>query len=373
MDTKVLHIITSLGEGGAQKILKEICLNNKEGTHRVVCFKTGRYKEELINNGVQVYFLDIKKNPLITFIKLIILINFRFKPNIIHTWMYHADLIGSFLKIFWFKKNKYLFWNVRNGTLRKGSSSFFTRRIRNFLSIFSYISPNKIIYCAESVKIIHESIGYNKIVGYVINNGVDTEYFSWYDRRNRIKDNYKIGFIGRYSKQKNIQILFNSLSFLNKQNVNFLLNLVGEKLDNKNISLIESIKALNIENKTRLYGIQTDIREILFKLDLLVLTSSAGEGFPNILLEAMSTGLRCISTDVGESKFIVDKFGWIIDPKDVNGLTKAIKESILQKDEDRYYFEKGSRKHIVKCYKKEIMLENYRNLYKNIHKTNLIL
>ena len=47
MTVKVLHIISSLGEGGAQKILKEVCLINKELSHSVICFKTGRYKEML--------------------------------------------------------------------------------------------------------------------------------------------------------------------------------------------------------------------------------------------------------------------------------------------------------------------------------------
>ena len=124
MKLKVLHIISSLGEGGAQKVLKEVCLGNKELSHSVICFKTGRYAEILNSKKIKVYFLDIEKKPLRSLYKLFNILNFDLKPNIIQTWMYHADLLGSFVKLFWFKKKKYLFWNVRNGTLKKGSSSF---------------------------------------------------------------------------------------------------------------------------------------------------------------------------------------------------------------------------------------------------------
>ena len=69
-----------------------------------------------------------------------------------------------------------------------------------------------------------------------------------------------------------------------------------------------------------LLGVKSDIREILHTLDLLVLPSISGEGFPNILIEAMSTGLRCISTDMGEAKSIIDRFGWIIKSNDLSSL-----------------------------------------------------
>ena len=65
-------------------------------------------------------------------------------------------------------------------------------------------------------------------------------------------------------------------------------------------------------------------------MDLLVLPSKSGEGFPNILIEAMSTGLRCIATNIGESKFIIDRFGWIIDSNDLDSLVCSIKDSINQ-------------------------------------------
>ena len=364
MKVKVLHIISSLGEGGAQKILKEVCLSNKELSHSVICFKTGRYQEILNSKKIKVYFLDIKKKPIGSLYKLFIILNFGLKPNIIQTWMYHADLLGSFIKLFWLKKEKHLFWNVRNGTLKKGSSSFLTRRIRNILSVLSFFSPDKIIYCSNNVKIIHESLGYNNKIGEVINNGVNTNYFAW-GRKDNIKNNiYKIGFIGRYSAQKNLDLLFKSLFILKKEKINFQLYLVGENLDAKNNKLEKSLLENNLSKEAILVGVKSDIRETLHNLDLLVLPSKSGEGFPNILIEAMSTGLRCISTDMGEAKFIIDRFGWIIKSNDLDSLVFSIKDSINQSYEKRHFFEKKCREHIINHFTLEKMLAKYSILYR---------
>ena len=99
-----------------------------------------------------------------------------------------------------------------------------------------------------------------------------------------------------------------------------------------------------MSEETILYGVKSDIRETLHNLDLLVLPSKSGEGFPNILIEAMSTGLRCISTDMGEAKLIIDKFGWIIKSNDLDGLVFSIKDSINQSNKKRHFLEKEGRK-----------------------------
>ena len=97
---------------------------------------------------------------------------------------------------------------------------------------------------------------------------------------------------------------------------------------------------------------------------MLILTSCYGEGFPNILLEAMSMGLRCISTDVGESKNIISEYGWIIKPKDIDNLVKYIKESMQQEFKERINMQLEARKHIQNKFDLKIMLNNYNSIYK---------
>ena len=119
-----------------------------------------------------------------------------------------------------------------------------------------------------------------------------------------------------------------------------------------------------MSKEATLCGVKSDIRETLHILDLLVLPSKSGEGFPNILIEAMSTGLRCISTDIGESKFIIDRFGWIIDSNDLDSLVCSIKDSINQSHEKRHFYEKQAREHIIQHFTLEKMLAKYTILYR---------
>ena len=107
MRRKVLHIITSLTEGGAQKILTDVCRFSKnDAEHRVICLKDGRYSQILENNGIIVYKLNLKRYPIKSTYKLLTILNNNFDPHIVHTWLYHADLIGCVVKLFWKRKDK---------------------------------------------------------------------------------------------------------------------------------------------------------------------------------------------------------------------------------------------------------------------------
>ena len=57
---------------------------------------------------------------------------------------------------------------------------------------------------------------------------------------------------------------------------------------------------------------------------ICILSSSHGEGFPNVLAEAMLCGVPCIATNVGDSSKIIGDLGIVVSPKDANSLADAI-------------------------------------------------
>ena len=77
----------------------------------------------------------------------------------------------------------------------------------------------------------------------------------------------------------------------------------------KNIELIKILRKYDIESHTILCGYRSDVNKILNGIDLYISTSSFGEGFPNIILEASYTGLPIIATNVGDTKRIISKNG----------------------------------------------------------------
>ena len=94
---KILHIITSLGDGGAEGVLYRLCCNDFKNEHVVVSLiDQGKYGKLLLKNQTRVYTLDMKaeKFSVITLFKLIKILK-KEKPKIVQTWLYHADFFGS--------------------------------------------------------------------------------------------------------------------------------------------------------------------------------------------------------------------------------------------------------------------------------------
>ena len=96
---RVLHIITGLGRGGAETLLYQFCKYDREYEHIVVSLSGSQdYEEKLKQKNVQVYALNFS-NSNTNFLGLIKLYNLikKTQPDVIQTWMIHADIIGGIL------------------------------------------------------------------------------------------------------------------------------------------------------------------------------------------------------------------------------------------------------------------------------------
>ena len=121
---KILHIITSLGDGGAEHTLFKICKGDVSYEHVVISLKgPGKYYLKLKKLGVEVYFLNLNFYSVNKFFYLIKLIR-SIKPKIIQTWLVHADLIGSFAAKLSGVKN--IVWNIRYSNLALGKANLVT-------------------------------------------------------------------------------------------------------------------------------------------------------------------------------------------------------------------------------------------------------
>jgi len=367
---KIIHFITTLGVGGAEKVLFNLIKNNKDRNleHEIICLnKGGLIKKKIKKLNVKVICLNLEEN----FVKGIFacfnyIKGIKQKNNtVIQTWLPHADLIGGLISKFCgFNK---IIWNIRISNFTTGSFKIKTFLVVIINGILSYFIPKKIISCSVAGIKSHISLGYNKNLFYLIHNGFNKKKIL--KRSFKFSKKFTIGIFSRYHKVKNHLYLFKALNILKNKKYEFKLLLLGPNIDIQNKRLLKDIKINNIYDEVifvKKKGI-LDISKYFSYLDLYILCSKT-EGFPNVLGEAIINGVNVLSTDVGDAKLMVPCKKNIIYKSDVIEFSKKI-EVFAQ-----LYDFKKSRKNILKknsltFYKKfsqNKMLYKYQKLWKTI-------
>lgn len=364
---KILHIITSLYAGGAESVLYRLCTSDKKNEHIVICLRdAGKYGKLLEEKAIKTYYLKMPKGKVtLKYLKELFRTIKETQPDVIQTWMYHSDLIGGIIGRFAGIRN--IFWGVRHSNLSFGTMQAKTIFIARTCAFLSYIIPKKIVYCSKNASVIHQKIGYDKSKTVLIPNGYDMDLFykkkteadlirqEWHISKNKIL----LGMIARFDPQKDHVNLFKALSLIPNNDLTCVL--VGTGMEEKNAL----IRKLGNNENIILAGERSDIPSVMSALDIHIL-SSLGEAFPNVLAEAMACETPCISTDVGDAKFIVGKTGWIVPPENPIALSNTISIAIkeLKTNPEKWGLRKEeARKRIKQNFSLNKMIERYQRLW----------
>ena len=339
---KILHIITGLGDGGAELTLYKICKYDKSNKHIVISLKDkGKYYSLLNKLGIEVYCLNMNFFSIHKIFFLIKKIKIL-KPNIVQTWLVHADFLGGIAARL--AGNKNIIWNVRYSNIEINKSKLSTVLTIKMLSRLSYIVPLSIIIVSKRAKKIYEKKGYDIKKLKFIPNGYNLSTLKinqaqknlFYKKNNLKKKIPLICCVARYDPQKDHLNLLNALSIIKSKNLNFFCILVGSNINQNNIDLVSKIKKLNLSSYVKLLGKIRNIPQLMNGIDLHVLSSSYGEGFPNVIAEAMACGTPCITTNVGDAALIVGKTGWVVPTENPLKLSKAIEKALSEIGESKW-------------------------------------
>lgn len=371
---KIAHIITGLDIGGAELMLKRLVLNNTNNSrfeHIVISLTNyGILGPQLKNKGIKVYSLGLSspmKAPL-AFIKLRKIL-IEIKPDVVQTWMYHADFIGGLAARSVGIDN--IVWGVRTTDISKGASKL-TKQLSKVCAKLSYVLPKSIIFAAHASKAYHISIGYDESKSYVIPNGYDIQElyppqgarFKIRKEFNLSEDDIVIGSVGRFNTVKNQKLFVEIAARLVTEKPNLKFMLVGRDNIEQNEKLMEWIKEYELLNNFRLLGERADIPSCLEAMDIFCLHSKT-EGFPNVLIEALAVGLPCVANDVGDVNYILKNYGYCIQENNINGFVETI-HKVIDEVLPNTLILNEQKTNIIRYISSSYSIENIYNNYKNV-------
>lgn len=365
---KILHVITGLNDGGAEAVLTRLCIKDRENSHVVVSILGGgKYGELLRREGIPVYMLMLGRGRnlwgSIFFLYKIIRSN---KPDVVQTWMYHADLLGGVVARLALVKK--VFWGVRHSNFDADAVKRTTKFLAKILARLSYVLPTKIISCSYVAVSSHVALGYRKKAFSVVQNGYDLSQFDdgpsvFVEEFHHLNDGRLLfGTVARFHPQKDHRNLLHALSlFKRRSERDFIIFLVGAGLESNNLALVSLVEEFKLQDNVVLLGKRGDVPNVMRALDLHILPS-LGEAFPNVLAEAMACGVPCVTTDAGDARFIVDDCGWVVPVRDANALAIAIEHAVLEKENDSIRWNDRKlrcRKRIEKNYSIQSMIDGF--------------
>jgi glycosyltransferase involved in cell wall biosynthesis len=362
----VVHIITALGSGGAERVLYLLASRGTKArdVRQVVISLSndGVYGAQLRKCGIEVKCLGMRRSraSLGGFLRLVWLLR-QLQPDVVMTWLYHADLLGTLAARL--AGVHRIIWNIRCSDMDLSQYPPLTRVIVRLLARLSRL-PWGIATNSKEGRRVHEALGYKPARWFYLPNGFDSEQWrpdpvdrAAMRRELGISDaEFVIGIVARVDPQKDHGTFLAAAMLLATKRPKLRFLLVGLGTDKLAISD-------QLRPRTLTLGERRDVPRLMRTLDLLV-SSSTSEGFPNVIGEAMATGIPCVATDAGDTAVLLGKEGSIVPPRNPGALADAIGEIIDRSPEERHVLATQARERVCREFTVDNCISRYSGLLK---------
>ncbi len=361
--------------GGAETNLYHLLSEwrSSELTHHVICLdEKGVIGDWIERLGIPVIPLRMRRR-LRRYIGLIQAYRYmrRIKPDIIHTHMYHANIVGILIK-----GKRPCIWGIYCSNL---DSSRYSRRSRLIKSINFRWShrPDYIIFNSEAGLHYHIRHGFPAAHSGMIPSGFNTELFrpnagegEQIRRQYGIPNNAAvIGYFARLDVMKNHEALIKAIPKILKSIPDTHFILAGRGVEKENPIFQNWLNQVEGLHQIHLLGERHDIHQLYNALDLFVMTSRWGEGLPSVIGEAMASGIPCLVTDVGDNRRLLGDTGMFISSETPEGLADEIIRILRIPLAERVEMSTRARERILNYFQIGYIAQQYSDLYRDILQT----
>lgn len=342
---KLLFLTTALGSGGAEMMLTQLITHldrTRFEPHVISLTDGGKHVDTLQAAGVPVHSLGMAagRPSLRSLLKLRSLTK-QIRPHLLIGWMYHGNLAATLAS--WIGKRAPVMWNVRQSlyslALEKRGSALVIKALA-----WLGFNPRHILYNSKVSAQQHEAIGYPAAKRVLVPNGFDTARFQPdAEARTSVRaelglpaDAILIGRFGRNSAMKDYPTFIEAM----KRVPNAVAIIAGT-----GTAELESL--ILHPSSFRILGERQDLPRLTAALEIACSSSAFGEGFPNVVAEAMGCGIPCVVTDVGDSAWLLDGVGTVVPPNNAAALAEALNRMVALTPEQRHALGKAGRQRIL--------------------------
>jgi glycosyltransferase involved in cell wall biosynthesis len=382
----VVHLITGLELGGAERMLHKLLQHRDPSrfTESVISMTgDGDLGAELRAIGVPLYSLDMRAGRpdprgLLRLWRLLR----HLHPDLLQSWLYHADLFAMLLARACGVPR--LVWNLRCSYMALEHYALSLRLVLRLLAWGSsgpaWLRPDAVLVNSTAGQHWHTQLGYRPRRWQRIDNGFDLQRYrpdpaagaAWRRLQHIPEDAVVIGMVARLDPMKGYTTLLEAVAPLlrpDPAHPGVHVVLAGPEVRPETPFFADTLARLGLHDATgrtlHLLGPRSDIPELHAALDIAV-SASIGEGFANVIGEAMACGIPCVVTDVGDSAWIVGDTGLVVPPQDPTALTRALLAMIEQGPEARRHLGQAARNRMVAGFSLAQIAAHYHDFYTSI-------
>jgi len=332
----------ALGYGGAERQLVALAAGLHRRGHRILVltfYAGGPLERDLVAAGVPVEALGKRHrwdlvSPMLRAVRILR----RIRPDLLHGYLVDANVLSTLLRRV--IPRAHLVWGVRASAL---DFAAYPRLAGTLFRVSRRLARRADLIIANSRSGARDHIiaGYPESRVTVIPNGIDTERFRPDSRaRERMRRAWGIGghervigLVGRLDPMKGHATFLQAAARFLSMCPGTRFVCVGDGPAVMKARLGAATRECGLADRVLWLLPEPDAAAVYNGLDLLTSASLFGEGFSNVIGEAMACGVRCVVTDVGDSAWVVGETGLVVPPGDPGALAEAWARALSIRDD----------------------------------------
>ncbi len=312
---KVLWISTGLGTGGAEMMLVQLIKGLPKFQHTILSLTAGgKHAAALQEAGYTVHSLDMPAGrPTLSALWRLLKVVRQTRADVLMGWMYHGCFVAVMAQFMRFKRVP-MIWNVRQSLYDLSHEKRGSALVIRMLAKLSWLTQ-RITYNSQLSARQHEALGFLASKSQFIPNGIDLT--TW---QHRTPVPCLIGRFGRNAAMKDYPTFIEAAKLITQKHPQAKFIIVGT-----------GVETLEVPDNIQLLGERHDLPALTASLNIAVSSSAFGEGFPNVIAEAMACAVPVVATDIGDTRAVMGDTGHLVPPSDPAAIAAACINIIEQK------------------------------------------